>query len=91
MITVNMLEAKSQLSRLVDAIERGAEREIVIARNGKPVARLTAIEQSPAAQRLGAAKGRFEVPDNIDGANEEIARLVSGEASGSQNAGGEFD
>ena len=36
MSTVNMLEAKSHLSRLVDAVESGAEAEIVIARNGKP-------------------------------------------------------
>jgi antitoxin (DNA-binding transcriptional repressor) of toxin-antitoxin stability system len=35
MQTVNMLEAKSNLSRLVEAIEQGKEREIVIARNGR--------------------------------------------------------
>ena len=35
-----MLEAKSTLSRLVEAIERGEAREIVIARNGRPAARL---------------------------------------------------
>jgi len=40
MITFNMLEAKSSLSRLVDAIDQGREKEIVIARNGKPVAKL---------------------------------------------------
>jgi len=39
MQTVNMLEAKSTLSRLVDLIEQGTEREIVIARNGRPAAR----------------------------------------------------
>jgi antitoxin (DNA-binding transcriptional repressor) of toxin-antitoxin stability system len=37
MQTVNMLQAKSSLSRLVEAIEQGQEREIVIARNGRPV------------------------------------------------------
>lgn len=35
---VNMLEAKSSLSCLVDAIEQGREREIIIARNGHPAA-----------------------------------------------------
>jgi antitoxin (DNA-binding transcriptional repressor) of toxin-antitoxin stability system len=39
---VNMLEAKSSLSRLVDALERGVESEIVIARNGKPATCLAA-------------------------------------------------
>ena len=37
---VNMLQAKSSLSRLVEAIEQGQEREIIIARNGRPAARL---------------------------------------------------
>jgi len=37
--TVNMLEAKTHLSRLVEAIETGAAIEVVIARNGRPVAR----------------------------------------------------
>ena len=39
MPTFNMLEAKSNLSRLVDAVENWAESEIIIARNGKPAAR----------------------------------------------------
>mgnify|MGYP003583703293 CR=1 FL=1 len=37
---VNMLEAKSSLSRLVEAVEQGQVPEVVIARNGRPVARL---------------------------------------------------
>ena len=75
MSTVNMFEAKSTLSRLVDDLEQGREREIIIARNGKPAARLLAIEAIPAAQRLGVAKGLFEVPDSIDAHNAEVARL----------------
>ena len=43
MRTVNMLDAKTNLSRLVEAVESGDESEILIARNGKPVARLTAV------------------------------------------------
>lgn len=42
--TVNMLEAKTHLSRLVEAIETGAATEVVIARNGRPVALLTALQ-----------------------------------------------
>ena len=38
MTTVNMLDAKTRLSRLVEAVESGAETEIIIARNGKPAA-----------------------------------------------------
>ena len=38
MTIVNMLDAKTNLSKLVDAVERGEETEIIIARNGKPAA-----------------------------------------------------
>lgn len=78
MQAVNMLQAKSSLSRLVEAIEQGHEREIVIARNGRPVAKLVPIETMPAWKRLGVAKGLFEVPDNIDLHNDEVARLFMG-------------
>jgi prevent-host-death family protein len=78
---VNMLQAKSNLSRLVEAIGRGEEREIIIARNGKPAARLVPIATSPDGPRLGVAKGAFVVPDDIDADNEEVARLFLGEQS----------
>ncbi len=75
MATVNMLEAKSSLSRLVEAVESAAEREIVIARNGKPAAKLVPIEYRGAEKRLGAARGRFKVPKTIDAHNEEVSKL----------------
>lgn len=81
MNAVNMLEAKTNLSRLVDAIERGAEREIVIARNGRPVARLVPVAEGPIEQRIGVARGRFEVPDDIDTHNAAVARLLAGDAT----------
>jgi prevent-host-death family protein len=78
MATVNMLEAKSNLSRLVEAVESGAEKEIVIARNGKPAAKLVAIRAQRSERRIGAAKGKFKVPVDIDVANEAIARIFEG-------------
>ncbi|HRD74233.1 MAG TPA: type II toxin-antitoxin system Phd/YefM family antitoxin [Aquimonas sp.] len=78
MQSVNMLQAKSSLSRLVEAIEQGQAREIVIARNGRPAAKLVPMDSVPAGQRIGVAKGRFEVPDTIDAHNEEVARLLMG-------------
>ncbi len=81
MPSVNMLQAKSSLSRLVEAIEKGEEREIVIARNGRPVARLVPIETTPGSKRIGVAKGRFEVPDSIDTHNDEVTLLLQGEQS----------
>ena len=78
MSIVNMHEAKSNLSRLVAAVRSGAEREVVIAINGQPAARLVPIEakQKP---RWGLLKGRVQVPDNIDAENAAIALLFGGE------------
>jgi antitoxin (DNA-binding transcriptional repressor) of toxin-antitoxin stability system len=81
MQAVNMLQAKSTLSRLVEAIEQGEEREIIIARNGRPAARLVPVVGGVPGLRIGVAKGAFEVPDDIDNHNDEVARLFLGGAS----------
>ena len=78
MHAVNMLQAKSSLSRLVEAIEQGKEREIIIARNGRPAAKLVPLEDVQPGQRIGVAKGAFEVPADIDASNEVVAKLFWG-------------
>jgi prevent-host-death family protein len=78
MTAVNMLEAKSSLSRLVEAVESGTAAEIVIARNGRPAARLVAIQPPRTGQRIGVAKGKFKVPDSIDDDEAAIAALFTG-------------
>jgi prevent-host-death family protein len=56
-----MLEAKTKLSKLVQAVETGAEQEIVLARNGKPVARIVPLEKPvvDVSKRLGIAEGQL--------------------------------
>jgi prevent-host-death family protein len=81
MTVFNMLEAKSNLSRLVESVETGSEAEIVIARNGRPAARLVAIKSTPAGKRIGVAKGKFVVPDTIDADEATIAAMFSGSAA----------
>jgi antitoxin (DNA-binding transcriptional repressor) of toxin-antitoxin stability system len=78
---VDMLEAKSSLPRLVAAVESGAETETVIARNGRPAAKLVAIGPPHAGKRIGIAKGKFAVPDTIDGDEAEITALFTGGAA----------
>ena len=78
MTTYNMLEAKSNLSRLVESVETGAEQEIIIARNGRPAARLVPIKSVPAGKRIGIAKGKFTVPDTIDADETLIQEMFSG-------------
>ncbi len=80
MSVVNMLEAKSNLSRLVEAVESGTEREIIIARNGKPAARLVPIEAAEdTSKRIGLLKGKITAPEDFDADNEAIARLFRGD------------
>lgn len=79
MQAVNMLEAKSNLSRLVESLERGLEREIVIARNGKPAAKLVPLHAATEGPRLGVASGAFTVADDIDRHNAEVAALLQGQ------------
>jgi len=79
MTIVNMLEAKSNLSRLVEAVENGTETEIIIARNGRPAARLVSLEQKVQGQRIGIAKGKFMLPEDFDADNDLIAALFNGD------------
>ncbi|ALM83226.1 type II toxin-antitoxin system Phd/YefM family antitoxin [Bordetella sp. N] len=79
MVTVNLLEAKSTLSRLVDEVESGREREIIIARHGRPAARLIPIAfQAAVGRRIGVAKDQFILPESIDEQNERIAGMFLG-------------
>ena len=74
-----MFEAKSQLSRLVEAVETGAEQEIIIARNGRPVARLVPIAAPATGPRIGVARGKFTAPADINEHDDAIAALLQGE------------
>lgn len=64
--TVNVHEAKTHLSRLLDEVAAGAE--VVIAKAGKPVARIVPIEAAPRPKQLGLLRGRIRVPDDFNAA-----------------------
>lgn len=60
---VNMHEAKTHLSRLVERVEGGEE--IVISRAGKPAAKLVPMPQAkPGRRKLGGWEGKFEMPSD---------------------------
>ena len=81
MAVVNMLEAKTRLSQLVEAVESGAEDEVIIARNGKPAARLTALSEKKKREPrpLGLAKGLYPPAGDPFALDEEIAAMFPGE------------
>jgi prevent-host-death family protein len=61
---INIHEAKTHLSRLVE--QAAAGREVIIAKAGKPLARLVPLSAVPRPKKLGQLKGRIKVPDNFN-------------------------
>ena len=64
MTTVNVHAAKTQLSRLLERVAQGEE--VVIAKAGKPVARLVPVEPPAAARRPGTARGLGRLGEDFD-------------------------
>ena len=80
MRTVNIHEAKTNLSRLLAEAVNGEP--FIIAKAGKPLVKVTRIDDIPPRQprRLGFGSGRLKVPDDFDQmAAEEIRRLFEGD------------
>ena len=77
METINIHQAKTHLSRLLERVARGEE--IIIAKAGRPIARLMPLGDAPLPRiikRIGFMKGAFELPDDFDTmAADEIALM----------------
>ena len=77
MLIVSIRQAQTQMSRLLEAAKAGED--VVIARAGKPVARLVAIDASRRPRELGRLAGMLRVPDNFDDPlPEDILALFEG-------------
>lgn len=80
MKTINIHQAKTQLSRLVDEASRGES--FVIAKAGKPLVQVTALATplGDKVRRLGFMEGQVSVPDDFDEIGREaIERMFGGE------------
>lgn len=81
MLTVNIHQAKTHLSRLIEAAVKGEP--FVIAKAGKPLVKVVALEPAPTApiRRRGFMAGQISVPEDFDKMGEdEIAGLFGDEA-----------
>jgi len=75
-----MHEAKTRLSQLVEEVASGREREIIIARDGRPVARLMGISKpGDTSRRIGIARGEFAAPELSEELDQRVADLFVGE------------
>jgi prevent-host-death family protein len=74
---VNIHEAKTHLSRLLERVGRGEE--VIIAKSGKPVARLVPVGKRPGRRRPGSAAGRITVKESFyEPLPEEVLRAFEG-------------
>ena len=82
MLTINIHEAKTHLSRLVEEASQG--KSFIIAKAGKPLVKVTPLSEKEQKdeQKLGFMKGELVVPDDFDSMGEsEINRLFEGKLS----------
>jgi prevent-host-death family protein len=74
---VNIHDAKTRLSSLIERVEAGEE--IVIARAGRPVARLTPLVPRRGRRKLGALDGRFRIPEDFNAPlPDDVLKAFSG-------------
>ena len=83
MVTYNIHDAKTHLSRLLEEVRNG--RPFVIAKSGRPIARVTSIEAPAEGQgsRLGFLAGQIEVPEDFDRMGDESIAALFGDGDAS--------
>jgi len=78
MQTVNMHDAKTHFSKLVDAAANGEE--IIIAKAGVPTAKLVPLVPKKVERKFGMLKGKFKIADDFDAPlTEEVLKLFEGD------------
>ena len=78
-VQVNIYEAKTHLFQLVD--QAAAGEDVIIARNGRPVARLCPLSRSSRRRSPGTLRGKIWLAPDFEEASAEIADLFYGEAA----------
>lgn len=76
MCQMNVLDAKTNFSKIIAMLEKKEEKEVIVARAGKPVVKITLCEPEKSFDRIfGIAEGKFVIPDDFDEPDEDIARM----------------
>lgn len=69
----NIHQAKTNLSKLIQEVEKG--KEVIIAKAGKPVAKLVAYKEKKKPRKMGLLKGKIWISPDFDDEDEEINKL----------------
>lgn len=75
MTTISLFDAKTHFSRLVEELVQGKNDLVVVSRHGKPVVQITALPSGLGNKRIGVAKGKLQVPEDLDVCTDEIIEL----------------
>jgi len=75
-MVVNVHEAKTHLSRLLERVEQGER--ITLGRNGRPVARLVPYVEEREQRRPGALRGQIWIAEDFDDTPDELVELFEG-------------
>lgn len=75
MIRVNVHEAKTHLSKLLERVQDGEE--VIISKGNKPIARLVLIEELKPERKMGSAKGKVRIADDFDAPIEDFEDYAS--------------
>ena len=76
---VDILEAKRNLSSLMEILETGEDDTVIITRNEMPVVKMTLYHDTPVSKIVGVAKGRLKMPVDLDRDNTEIKAMFGGD------------
>lgn len=82
MITENIYAAKANLSRLIEKVLEGED--VVIAKAGKPVARLVRYEEEPTPVTYGTLRGQVQIAEDFDEYSEAVAEMFAEYEPGDQ-------
>lgn len=75
MIRVNVHEAKTHLSKLLEQVQKGEE--VIISKGNKPIARLVLIDELKPERKIGSAKGKIRIADDFDAPLEDFEEYSS--------------
>lgn len=78
MKVINVQEAKTHLSRLIDDATEG--KDIILGKHGKPLAKLTAYDPRKEPRKLGGFQGKLQISEDFDDEDPEITKVFYREA-----------
>ncbi|MEM7253430.1 MAG: type II toxin-antitoxin system prevent-host-death family antitoxin [Pseudomonadota bacterium] len=78
MKTINIHEAKTHLSRIIERVAQGES--VIIGKAGKPMAVLSPYRATAGSRKPGSMKSKINIADDFDADNDLIADLFEGEA-----------